>query len=93
MKATPAYLLLLSLLLTGTAFSQQSISKNLKVPPDILTTTITDHSITKEKKKKTNTKIEAKKTIHNSKEHIIKNNIKTSKSKINEVPRTTLDFF
>ncbi|WP_299902759.1 hypothetical protein [uncultured Aquimarina sp.] len=93
MKAAPAYVLLLSILLTGTAFSQQSITKNLKVPPDILKTTTTEQVITKETKKNTNTKIEIKKTPNNSKVNITQTNTKTSKNKVNEVPRTTLDFF
>ncbi|WP_299610529.1 hypothetical protein [uncultured Aquimarina sp.] len=93
MKAAPAYVLLLSILVTGTAFSQQSITKNLKVPPDILKTTNTEQVITKETKKKTNTKIEIKKTPNNSKVNITQTNTKTSKNKVNEVPRTTLDFF
>ncbi|MGY3795850.1 hypothetical protein [Aquimarina sp. 433] len=93
MKAAPAYVLLLSTLLTGTAFSQQSITKNLKVPPDILKTTTTEQVITKETKKNTNTKIEIKKTPNNSKVNITQTNTKTSKNKVNEVPRTTLDFF
>lgn len=93
MKVTPVYVLMLSVLLTGTAFSQQSIAKNLKVPPNIPISTITEHAVTKETKKKINTKIEAKKIIHKSKGNITKNNTKTSKTKINDVPRTTLDFF